>query len=164
MPDIPVGKNLSVMNETQLLRLHGSIIDQLKARGVVRTRNNPVGDYTEWLVAKALDLELVTNSAAGCDGTDSNGMRYRIKGRRVTPENNSRQLSAIRNLKKKNFDYLAAVVFDKDYAILDAVIIPHELVEEYASYRKHVNAHILHLRGAILEDPRIKDFRGRINF
>nr|VFK21824.1 MAG: hypothetical protein BECKLPF1236B_GA0070989_12775 [Candidatus Kentron sp. LPFa] len=93
MSDILAGENLSVMSEARLLRLHASIINELKARGVVRTRNNPIGDYyTEWLVAEALDLELTDNCAAGYDATNSNGKRYQIKGRRITPENNSRQL------------------------------------------------------------------------
>ena len=93
--DILAGENLSVMSEARLLRLHASIIDELKAQGVVRTGNNPIGDYTEWLVAETLDLELTDNCAAGYDATDSNGKRYQIKGRRITPENNSRQLGAI---------------------------------------------------------------------
>lgn len=133
-------KHLPDMTETELLQLQASVIDELKARGVVRTKNNPLGDYTEWLVAKALGLELATNSAAGYDATDADGVRYQIKGRRITPENQSRQLSAIRNLDKNDFDLLAAVVFDEKYSIINAVIIPHELVGEYASYRKHVNA------------------------
>lgn len=153
---------LSTMSEKELLQLQASVIDELRERGVVRTKNNPLGDYTEWLVSKALGLELATNSAAGYDATDADGIRYQIKGRRITPENQSRQLSAIRNLAEKDFDFLAAVVFDEHYSIIDAVIVPHVLVGEYASYRKHVNAHVLHLRGAILNDSRIKDFRGRI--
>lgn len=156
-------KKLPDMTETELLQLQASVIDELKTRGVVRTKNNPLGDYTEWLVAKALDLKLATNSAAGYDATDAEGVRYQIKARRITPENQSRQLSAIRKLDQNDFDLLAAVVFDEEYSIIDAVIIPHELVGEYASYRKHVNAHILHVRGAILEDPRARDFRDRIS-
>ena len=73
-------KHLPDMTETELLQLQASVIDELKARGVVRTKNNPLGDYTEWLVAKALGLELATNSAAGYDATDADGVRYQIKG------------------------------------------------------------------------------------
>ena len=153
---------LSRLSEVQLLKLHASIIDELKARKVVRTKNNPVGDYTEWLVANALNLELSNNSASGYDGIDKKGIKYQIKGRRITPENTSRQLSAIRNLKEKDFDFLIVVIFNKDYQILDAVKVPHELVEKYASYRRHVNAHILHLRGAILDDVRVRDISGLI--
>jgi len=54
---------------------------------------------------------------------------------------------------------LAAVIFDENYEIIDAVLIPHEVIREYATYRNHVNAHILHLKGPILNDPRIKDIK-----
>ncbi len=154
---------LSRLSEVELLKLHASIIEELKARKVVRTKNNPVGDYTEWLVANALDLQLSNNSASGHDGIDKKGIKYQIKGRRITPDNTSRQLSAIRNLKEKDFDFLIAVIFDKDYKILDAVMIPHEVVEQFSSYRKHVNAHILHLSGAILEDSRVRDIKRHIS-
>ena len=148
--------NLAQLSEKDLLRLHASVIDELKKRGVVRTKNNPVGDYTEWLVAKALRLHLAGKSEAGCDATDSKGLRYQIKGRRVTPDNPSRQLSAIRNLDAKEFDVLAAVILDANYDVTDAVLVPHEVIGQYATYRKHVNAHVLHLRGGILNDPRVK--------
>jgi hypothetical protein len=140
-----------------LLRLHSSVINELKNREVVRTKNNPVGDYTEWLVAKALGLELAANSSAGYDGIDPAGVKIQIKGRRVTPENKSRQLSAIRNLEFKDFDELVGVIFDQDYEIVTAVMMPHEVIADYASYRLHTNAHIVQLRGAILNDSRVKD-------
>jgi hypothetical protein len=143
----------------ELLQLHSSILDELKRRRIVRTRNNPVGDYTEWLVAKVLGLELATNSSAGYDGIDSEGQKFQIKGRRITPEKKSRQLSAIRKLEEKDFDQLAAVIFNENYEIIEAVLIPHEVIGEYATYRSHVNAHILYLKGPILNDPRIRDVK-----
>jgi hypothetical protein len=143
----------------ELLQLHSSILDELKRRRIVRTRNNPVGDYTEWLVAKVLGLELATNSSAGYDGIDSEGQKFQIKGRRITPEKKSRQLSAIRKLEEKDFDQLAAVIFNENHEIIEAVLIPHEVIGEYATYRSHVNAHILYLKGPILNDPRIRDVK-----
>jgi uncharacterized protein DUF6998 len=148
--------NLTEMEVKELLRLQASITKELKNRGVVRTQNNPLGDYTEWLVANALNLELEANSKAGYDGMDSNGVRIQIKGRRVTPTNNSRQLSAIRKYSEKDFDELAAVIYDEDFNVIEALLIPHEVVGEYASFREHVNAHILILKGPILSDPRVK--------
>jgi len=148
--------NLKTMEIKELLILQASITDELKDRKVVRTKNNPLGDYTEWLVGTALGLELQTNSKAGYDGITENGIRVQIKGRRITPENKSRQLSAIRKYEEKDFDDLAAVIFDENFEIIDAVLIPHEVVGEYASYREHVNAHILILKGPILCDPRVK--------
>ena len=46
------------MEVKELLQLQASITNELINRDVVRTQNNPLGDYTEWLVAKALDLDL----------------------------------------------------------------------------------------------------------
>ena len=150
---------LSEFSEKELLQLQASVTNELKNRGIVRTQNNPIGDYTEWLVAKALGLELETNSKAGYDGTTKNGARIQIKGRRVTPRNGSRQLSAIRKYDAKDFDLLAAVIYNERFEVLEALLIPHEVVGEYASYREHVNAHILHIKGPILTDPRVKSFK-----
>tara|TARA_R110002050_G_C8951445_1_gene513412 strand:+ start:558 stop:905 length:348 start_codon:yes stop_codon:yes gene_type:complete len=110
-------------------------------------------------VASALGLELQTNSKAGYDGISRDGLRVQIKGRRVTSKNGSRQLSAIRKYSDKDFDALAAVIFDESFDIVEALLIPHEVVGEYASYREHVNAHILILRGPILSDPRVQSIK-----
>jgi len=148
--------HLKKMEVKELLQLQASIINELKDRCVVRTQNNPLGDYTEWLVANALDLELEASSTAGYDGVSKTGSRVQIKGRRVTPANNSRQLSAIRKYNEKDFDELAAVIYNENFDVIEALLIPHEVVGEYASYREHVNAHILILKGPILTDPRVK--------
>ena len=148
--------NLKNIEIKELLQLQSSIINELKARSVVRTKNNPLGDYAEWLVANALGLDLQSNSKAGYDGVSKDGTRVQIKARRITPDNKSRQLGAIRNYAGKDFDVLAAVIFNEDFDVIDALLIPHDVVGEYANYREHVNAHILVLKGKILSDPRLK--------
>ena len=148
--------DFSKHSEKEMLRFYASVIDELKRRKIVRTRNNPVGDYTEWLVSKTLGFELANNSVSGYDATDADGTRFQIKGRQVTPDNRSPQLSDIRKLDAKHFDYLIAVIFDGDFNVIEAVQIPHEIVGKYASYKKHVNAHILHVREDILTDPHVR--------
>ena len=102
-----------------------------------------------------MQLELAENSKAGYDATDKNGLRIQIKGRRVIQKNKPAQLSAIRGYEAKDFDVLAAVIFDESYDIMHAILIPHVVVGEYASYRKHVNAHILLVQGPLLSAPRV---------
>lgn len=148
--------HLKDMEVKELLQLQASITNELINRNVVRTQNNPLGDYTEWLVAKALDLELESNSKVGYDGISKSGIRIQIKGRRVTPKNDSRQLSAIRKYNEHDFDELVAVIYNEKFDIIEALQIPHEVIGKYASYRKHVNAHILILKGLILTDPKVK--------
>jgi len=137
------------------MRLHARVIEELKHRGVVRTKNNPVGDYAEWLVSQSLGLTLENNSAAGYDATDPEGVKYQIKARRVTLDNKSRQLSAIRKLEAADFDQLVGVLFDADFNVMAAYQMPHSVMVEHAKYRSHTNAHIVHLKGTLLGDPNV---------
>ena len=57
--------DLSSLSTIELLRSYAAIINELRARDVMRTKNNPVADYSEWLVANALGLDLERNSRAG---------------------------------------------------------------------------------------------------
>ncbi|WP_111412740.1 DUF6998 domain-containing protein [Billgrantia lactosivorans] len=155
--------HLSELTIKELLQLQAAATNELRVRGVVRTQNNPLGDYTEWLVAEALGLELQANSMAGYDGITKDGVRIQIKGRRVTPRNDSRQLSAIRKYAEKDFDALAAIIYDEDFNVLEALLIPHEVVGDYASYREHVNAHVLILKGPVLSDPRVRCFKNALD-
>lgn len=150
---------LSSLSAIELLSLHSEILTQLCSRGVIRTKNNPVGDYAEWLVSKSLGMTLLSNSSAGADAIDSDGKKVQIKARRVTPDNPSRQLSALRNYEAADFDYLIAVIFDETYNVLDAYQIPHEVIRDYARHSDYVNAHIVHLKGAILTDPRVSSIK-----
>lgn len=142
-----------------MLKLHSQVITELQHRNVLRTQNNPVGDYTEWLVAKCLKLDLESNSSSGFDAKDNKGTRYQIKGRRTTPKNKSRQLSVIRNLIQKEFDFLVAVIFDEQYEVIEAVSIPQEVIADYAMFNSHQNGHILHLKGPILSDKRVTNIK-----
>ncbi len=150
---------LTSLSDLELLSLHSEILTQLRSRGVIRTKNNPVGDYAEWLVSKALGMTLLSNSSAGADAIDTDGKKVQIKARRVTSDKPSRQLSALRNYEAADFDYLIAVIFDETYNILDAYKIPHEVIRDYARHSDHVNAHIVNLKGAILTDPRVSSIK-----
>ena len=89
---------LADFSTLELLQTYAGILNELKAREVIRTRNNPIADYSEWLVASKLNLKLEGNSSFGYDAVDSEGTRIQIKSRRITPDNKSVRSSAIRNL------------------------------------------------------------------
>lgn len=149
-------KDLKKYSVIQLLQQQALIIDELIRRDVVRTRNNPVADYGEYIVAKSLGLTLENNSHAGFDATDTQGARFQIKARRITLERKSAQLGVIRNLDKKDFDYLIAVIFNHDFSVNSCYKIPREVIAEYSRYSKHQNGHILILKGAILDDSLVE--------
>jgi hypothetical protein len=108
----------------QLLEMHGQIMDELRDRKVVRTANAPGGDYAELLFANAFGWALAGNSASGHDAVDADGARYQIKSRRLSRPGASRQLSALRNLPDKKFDVLAGVIFESDYRVRRAALVP----------------------------------------
>ncbi len=95
-----------------------------------------------------LGLDLAAKSTAGHDAVDLQGIRYQIKGRRITSDNGSLQLGAIRNLDREDFDFLIGVPLDENFKVILAVRIPHAVIGEYASYKAHTNAHVLHPAGA----------------
>ena len=118
-----------------LLGLHAGIMDELRRRGVARSANNPTGSLAEFLFCRAFSWEQADNSQRGYDAVDGNGKRYQIKGRRLHRYNRSRQLSAIRDV--EGFDALAAVLFDHQYRVSRAALIPGVVVCERLKFVGH---------------------------
>jgi hypothetical protein len=154
--------NLSLLSEIDLLRLHNTILNELWRRKVIRTNNNPLGDYAEWLVADKLNFKLETSSQSGHDATDINGVRYQIKARKLSEKNKSTQLGAIRNLAQHDFDFLIAILFDSNYEIILAVSIPWECISKYARYQKHTNSSLLYLQNPLLSDTSVVNIKDRL--
>lgn len=153
---------LESMGHIELLSLHADILAQLRSKNILRTSNNPTGDYAEWLISQIFGMELCNNSAAGIDAIDSDGNRVQIKARRVISGSHARNLSALRNYNNAEFDYLIAVIFDEKYNVIEAYKISHEVIGKYAKYSKHVNAHIITLKGEILSECCVVDIRKTI--
>lgn len=145
------------MAPAHLLDLHARIIEELRARDLVRTSNNPVGDFAEYLFCKAFGWERRGNSNAHLDAVDADGKRYQIKARKLTAHNASRQLGAIRDLEKGHFDYLAAVLFSDRFEVRRAIILPHALIGEHAKYVPHTNSHKFMLRDDVWNLPNVRD-------
>ncbi len=137
------------MSVAELLALHANILDELRERDIVRSANGPAGDYAELLFARALSWTRTNNSAAGHDATDAAGVRYQVKSRRLTPRNPSRRLSFIRRLPEKHFDQLAGVLFNADFTVYRAALVPHMLLESRSRFSKHVNGWVFGLDDAV---------------
>lgn len=96
--------------------------------------------------ARQFGWTLANNSNANVDAIGKDGTRYQIKGRRLTRHNQSRQLSAIRDLAGVHFDYLAGVLFSEDYQVFRAAIIPRLVIETHTTFMTRTNSHrfVLH--------------------
>lgn len=155
-PEPPIPAPLQKMSVQGLLVLHSQIGDELRNRKIVRTGNGPIGDYAEYLFAGAFEWTLQLNSASGHDA-EKDGVRYQIKSRRITAKSTSRQLGAIRRLPDKTFDVLAAVLFDSRFNVLKAILIPHDLVLQYAKRIEHTNSWRLMLEDWWWNTPGVQD-------
>jgi len=158
----PPDFNLSSLSVSDLLSLHAGIGESLRERGIVRSANNPTGDLAEFLFCKAFEWEQAPNSERGFDATCADGIRYQIKGRRIHRRNKSRQLSAIRDLSEKHFDVLAGVLFDDDFRIIRAALIPFDVVKLRATYVAHTNSSKFMLQDDVWSEPGVEDVTTRI--
>jgi hypothetical protein len=149
--------NLSDLAPLALLALHAQVADELRARGITRSANNPTGDLAEYLFCKAFSWSQAGNSHANIDAIGPDGTRYQIKGRRMTRHNKSRQLSAIRDLQGAHFDFLAGVLFAEDYTVQRAALIPYAVAVATASFVKRTNSHRFMLRDEVWHAPGVRD-------
>jgi len=152
----PTGRGSATI--TELLTDYAAILRELRARGIARTGNGPVGDYAEHLFSRALGWTLEPNSNAGFDAHDpATHLRDEIKARRLTSAKRSAQLGALRSLTERRFDILAVLLFAPDFSVDIAVLIPHELVLHQATYTAHTNSWRLMVTPALLALPGIND-------
>jgi hypothetical protein len=149
--------DLTRLTSIELLTLHARIAEELRGRAIARTSNNPTGDLAEYLFCQAFGWKPAGNSKANIDAIARDGTRYQIKGRRITRHTKSRQLSAIRDLAGRHFDYLAGVLFTEEYRILRAALIPYAIVEQRAKFVEHTNSHKFILHDDVWTAPGVRD-------
>lgn len=140
-----------------LLELHVDLLAELRRREVVRSLNNPTGDYGELLFSRAFGWSLNGNSSADADAIDAQGLRYQIKCRRLGTPKGSRQLGFIRRLPERPFDWLAAVLLDSRFRVLRAALIPYEVILPRASYVESVKAWRFMLRDSVWDLSEVAD-------
>jgi len=150
------------MSVADLLALHTKIIEELRSRSIVRSANNPTGDFAEYLFCRTFGWQQAPNSERGFDATGEDGTRYQIKGRRIHKRNKSRQLSAIRDLVGDHFDVLAGVLFDDDFNVIRAALIPRSIVEQQATYVPHTNSSKFMLRDSVWLSDEVEDVTKKI--
>lgn len=145
---------------SELLALHVAVMEELRERNVLRSANNPTGDLAEYLFCTAFDWIRKGNSTKAFDATGADGTRYQIKGRRIHRRTKSRQLSPIRSL--DGFDVLAAVLFDDNYCVMRAALIPASVVRSRSTYIKHTNSHNFLLQDDVWATLGVSDVTDRL--
>lgn len=138
----------------ELLRSYGRAIDALRESGVVRTKN-VVGCYGEYLFSRAFGWKLQGNSQSAFDAVDSAGVTYQVKSRRVSVLNPSRQLGDMPPDAGIRFDVLAGVIFDEEFTVHCAVLIPKDALLPLRS--GNPSRPRFHLRDGVLAAQGVRD-------
>ena len=155
LPDLPD------LELAELLQLHAGILKELRTRGIARSNNSPVGDYAEHLFCTTMGWDIQNNSFKGVDATGPDGTRYQIKSRRITTKSSTHRLGVLRDLEAGEFDFLAVALFDENYNLVQALLLPHGLVLAQSSYNKHSNGHIFHIRRTSCVGEGVQDITAR---
>lgn len=94
----------------QLLASYVGVLDELRRRGLVRTRNSPLGDLAEALALRAYGGELAPNSEKSYDLRRPDGHRVQVEARVVDlVDKRTQTFSAFRSWE---FDEALFLLFD----------------------------------------------------
>ena len=163
MTDIIDKSLLGQASVSELLGLYSAVITELRARDVLRTNNPPVGDYAEWLVARAFEVpRLEANSTASYDLVCEEFGKVQVKGRVVTPGGKPGELQSS-PFRSDKFDHAGLVLLNQaDYSVVSAVMLPVAAVKERWKKRSHTNSHVLFMNGPTMNHPTAVDIADRL--
>lgn len=128
----PVISDVDPNSICNLFATYNEVMKKLRDMGVIRSSNNPIGDYGEYLISRRLGLTLTEKSSQGVDAIDKLGIKYQIKSRRLSPENRSRQLGGFRDLNRNLFDFCLAGIFSYDFQLKELWKLPHDVIVKFA--------------------------------
>ena len=135
-------------------------MEELRRHGVARNKIEPTSNLAEFLFCRTFDWQRAPNSEKWISARNCAGRRYQVRGRHLHPRNESRQLSAIRDLDA--FDTLAAVLLDKDYRVLRAAFITCGVARERSKYVRHTNSYKFMLTDDVWNDASVTDATGKL--
>ncbi|WP_198169789.1 DUF6998 domain-containing protein [Agromyces laixinhei] len=138
---------LSDIDVNDLLSQYAEILSELRARGVCRTGNAPLGDYAEYLAQSVYGGELAANSAKSYDLIDAAGRRVQVKARTVSPQTSPSSVFSV--FRTFDFDVALFLVFDQaTYELMWAAELGPQEIEAAARWSSHVNGRLLRVRKA----------------
>jgi hypothetical protein len=135
---------LSEVSIPGLLGRYAAILQELRDRGVVRTRNAPLGDYAEHLAAQVYGGELAANSVKSYDLLAADGRRVQVKARTIDPKTRAGAVfSAFRSF---DFDVAVLITLDSStYALRWAREVAVADIETAGRYSSHVNGRLIRI-------------------
>lgn len=152
--------DLRQLTGRQLLRLYSDILGELVSREVIRSRNAPLGDLAEWLVARAYDGQLASPSEKSWDVED-HGRRLQVKARLIAAgDRRSHNYSVFRSY---DFDACVFLILDAHtYDVVQAVELSRASVEALAQETAWVKGFRIGTKVRLLEVPGAIDVSSQV--
>lgn len=150
--------DLSNYSSQDLFAFYRATLTELLARGVIRTRNAPAGDYAEYLVSLAFGGALAPNSAKSWDILAPTGERLQVKCRVVSEPLKGRAQRQLGVFRTFDFDLLVIVLLsDVDYHVVRAVSLPQAVVEPLAVRYDYSNGYTVYATDDVLNHAEAVD-------
>lgn len=157
VPDIELNR----LDTQQLMGLYADLLSELTARGSIRTRNAPLGDLSEKLVAVAYGGKLEPNSKKSSDVTLPDDTAIQVKSRAIAAIGGGSQVFS--PFRSWDFDRCVFLRFDiTTYALLSAVDTPQIGLQEISSRSEWIRGNRIRVSADLLAIPGARDVTGQI--
>jgi hypothetical protein len=152
--------DLSQKTNGDLFALLASVMRELRDRKLIRTANNPVADLGELLFCGAMHWKRGDNQGKDIDATTQAKEKVQIKARRMTRDKDSDRSGTIYD--KDGFDLVALAMFDPDFRIKRAIIIPRHIALIYLRWSNRQKGWYVSLTKAFWKEPELIDVTDRL--
>ncbi|NLP84171.1 hypothetical protein HF576_09935 [Microbacterium sp. CFH 90308] len=135
----------TALSVRELLASYVAVLDELTRRGVIRTRNSPLGDLAETLAERAYGGTLAPNSQKSYDVLTMDNRRIQVKARLVDRlDKRTQNFSAFRSW---DFDSAVFLLFDTNtYDLIWARELECDEVQTIGRRVEHTNSSAILIR------------------
>jgi hypothetical protein len=152
---------LPELSVAELLGTYRRVLASLRARGMVRTHNAPIGDLAEYCAAIVYDGLLAPNSEKSYDLVAEDGRRIQVKARLLRP--GTSRAAVFSPIRSFDFDACLFLLINDEIDEIDtARELTVEQVREIGQHRAHTNGTVLTIgkvRGVLAGIDRTDEFR-----
>lgn len=155
--------DFSSLSETELMEAYGSILHEMRAKNLIRTKN-VTGDLGEYIVVdyytktKGLPkLQFAPPSTKNIDAISTNGERYSIK---CTTTNTTGTFWGLQKdaeflETKPLFEYVVIIKLDKSYRMELMLELSWEAFFKHKRWHSRMGAYYLAISTALMEDSKV---------
>ena len=154
--------NLEAMDRRELVDTYLMLLERLKCRGLMPIYGNLTGGLSEWIACQALSLTPRRGNTRDIDAVSEDGnTTYQIKGRR-NEKPNTVHTGIIHGLELRPFQFLVAIVFDGQYLVHRALVVPYDTVLALAEPNDRNDGHYLKVDADLAGRGDVYDFSCRV--